>query len=65
MYVQYQKKPEALDPLELELRAVVNCYLGAGTQPGPLQEQSVLLTLIHLSIPKIKQQQEQNNLKIF
>lgn len=34
----------ALDPMELELQAVVSCHAGAG-KPGPLQEQTVLLTV--------------------
>lgn len=30
------------DPLELELQRVVNCHIGMGTKPGPLQDQQVL-----------------------
>ena len=34
-----------LDPLELELQAVVNCHVGAGyTNRGPLEEQPAFLT---------------------
>lgn len=36
-------RPE--DPLEVELRTVVSCYVGAGVwAPGPVEEQPVILT---------------------
>lgn len=33
------------DSLEVELRTVVSCYVGAGIQaPGPVEDQPVILT---------------------
>lgn len=34
----------ASDPLKLELSMIVSCYVGAGDEPGPLQECQMLLS---------------------
>jgi hypothetical protein len=41
----HQRSEELLDPLKLGLQTDVCCHLGAGNaNPGPVQEQLVLLT---------------------
>lgn len=34
----------ASDPLKPELSMIVSCYVGAGDEPGPLQECQMLLS---------------------
>lgn len=53
--VARRSQKRALDPLEPELQAVVNhTTVGVETDPGPLQEQQVLLTAgLFLQFPKM------------
>lgn len=38
----HKSQKKALDPLPLELQKIVSCHVGAGNNPGPLQEEQVL-----------------------